>query len=435
MNSHKRFCRIPFIRTVLAFVLVSPSLSAQSESSVGFSPVIGDTLDGLERSQLELFPDADGFLWAVFLVNKSGGNLKAKICSMHEGRLRLQIVNMEITPSFLQRKIELTFEQDIRIVVHEVKRETVRGIGDRARRMPNPAVDSVLILSPKVGEEIDLTERNRFGMFSSLKGFERAVFFRTPDTAYYAQVLLSRKDGVARDTCIEFTEGVIRQLAERIDHYTDKARAKSVVDTTHWQQLPDALPLARNLTSLSRPFFQTVHLDIGLGISFGDFSGIRSLIGGSPVFPSSAPGSSSGTLASNASSEIAIPLSFFLHVPLSEDPSISFVGGWGFAVGGVLGGSLSTFSAMLVLESHSVFFPFDPIIGFGIGYTGFSYSQSVIINASVSYPMVVFGANLARNHLNMILTIPITTGLESTFEGKSYSIYPAGPSLTLQVCL
>ena len=216
MNYCRQSHAILIMKMVVTLMVISASLCAQSGPPIVLSPAIGDTLDPFERYQLDLFPDVDGFQWAVFFIKEKAGNLSAKISSIHEGRSRLQIVNMGITPGFLQRKIELTFGVTAKSIVSELP--TAERI-PQSHPIRNPATDKVVILSPRVGNEIDLGERDRFGLFSHLKGFVSAVFFQTPDTVYYVRISISGKQGTTEDTCIEFTERAMLMMAERIEHY------------------------------------------------------------------------------------------------------------------------------------------------------------------------------------------------------------------------
>lgn len=432
----KRTFRTPYVIVMISLTLFSTGLFAQTYLPVSFSPAVGDTLDAVEERQLKLFSGVDQFLWAVFLVKEEGGNLWAKVGSVVDRRLRLQIANLGFTPEFVRKKIEVTFGGEIKMVVS--------GRRSRTRFVPNQAVDKIVIVSPRVGKEIDLDERRRFGMFLSLSGFERAVFFQTPDSAYYASIELTGTDKSRADTCIEFSKGVMRQLAERIDHYegllAGTYKMHLTQDTSGVQgpmaELPplpsshDEIPLAINTANLSRPLFHTTHLDIGVGFLLADLSGIQKVIGGSTVAGDTASPGSQG------SPSMFLSLSAFLHVPLLEEPSVSLIAGGGIAFGEPMQGTFLTYSVTLLFESHSIFLPFDPIIGIGIGHNRFSYEGSVIVDVSASYPTAVLGLNVIPNVLNVLATIPlITKNLKATFESRDYTIRPAGTAVTLFVCL
>ena len=212
----------------------------------------------------------------------------------------------------------------------------------------------------------------------------------------------------------------------------------------NWNQIPGKtqnvfftdsldLPLANPTPGLARPLFNTIHLDISLGVALCDFSELKALNG--------------------QNSSIAVPLSFLLEIPFEfvdhpagPDMPLYFISGFDFAVGGGGGGSLYTFSAYLLYRSDS-FSKVKPTIGIGVARTWYSsYSdtseidQSIDIRASETYPILLIGLNLVgltshANPIDVLLTIPIVTKLQTTFESKSYSIQPAGMRLSFVVPL
>ena len=83
------------------------------------------------------------------------------------------------------------------------------------------AQDSVktVILSPRVGQEIDSTERAYFRIFSHIIGFERATMFQRSDSSYFVRVTFQPVYGTMRDTIIDFPEIQVFMTAEKINHF------------------------------------------------------------------------------------------------------------------------------------------------------------------------------------------------------------------------
>lgn len=75
----------------------------------------------------------------------------------------------------------------------------------------------IVIISPRVGTDIDRAERDMYGLFRSLPDFQSATFF-SHSGRYYAAVGL-RAGEAARDTLIEYRERALLQMAERIDNH------------------------------------------------------------------------------------------------------------------------------------------------------------------------------------------------------------------------
>jgi hypothetical protein len=189
------------------------------------------------------------------------------------------------------------------------------------------------------------------------------------------------------------------------------------------EQVADSLdlpiPLAPNIKDLPRPLFYTTHLDFSLGLAFADFEEIGSFTG--------------------SSTGMNIPVSLLIDVPLDENGQASFHGGWDFALGGIGGGSLYTASTYLLYRFDN--FPsFKPLAGFGAARTWYSYSGKEVgtfgVNATISYSIFILGLNMAApQRIDAIITIPLRGRLDTEFEGKSFSIRPAGIKLSLLVSL
>jgi hypothetical protein len=77
---------------------------------------------------------------------------------------------------------------------------------------------TVIIISPRVGAEIDVQEREQFKLFQNIKNFSRAVFYFVPDSTYFCRVDLQTASG-ASDTMLRCSKGYLLRLGEWINHY------------------------------------------------------------------------------------------------------------------------------------------------------------------------------------------------------------------------
>ena len=293
----------------------------------------------------------------------------------------------------------------------------------------------LVVVSPRVGGVIDKTEATTYGLFPTIKNFHSASFYQAPDSALWVVAKLKSAEGIFLDSTFTISFEVVNEYAERIDHWEEllqgtyrmgtsqpqilcndgtplnpppDASTKIVVSRRH--VFADTLPLAPDTTGLVRPRFPTIRLDVAWGIMLSDLSELEQLTG--------------------RGSNITVPLSFYVQVPLMEDPSVRFIGGWSFDVTGRV---ISLSSVLLYRPSG--FVSLKPIVGMGVGYTSYSYDGSVIINASESYPLLVLGMNITANTLDILLTYPLAKELNAAFESKSYTIKPAGLGLSLLLSL
>jgi opacity protein-like surface antigen len=78
----------------------------------------------------------------------------------------------------------------------------------------------VIIISPRVGADIDGQEREQFKLFQNIKNFSRAVFYLAPDSTYFCRIELETASG-ARDTILRSSKAYLLRLGELINHYED----------------------------------------------------------------------------------------------------------------------------------------------------------------------------------------------------------------------
>ncbi len=59
-----------------------------------------------------------------------------------------------------------------------------------------------IIVSPLIGEKLDRVERDYFGLFPHINGFEEAVFYLNPDSSLMVEIWY-RSNSEVRDTIIQ----------------------------------------------------------------------------------------------------------------------------------------------------------------------------------------------------------------------------------------
>lgn len=174
----------------------------------------------------------------------------------------------------------------------------------------------------------------------------------------------------------------------------------------------DNLPLSESIKGLSRPAFETSYLMIGIGVGRSDFRGLEPIV---------------------TTNSVSMPLlcNIYIYFPLQGvESSFFFISGWDIALRKVAGGSLLSFKALILYREHRT--PFiKPFLGLGGGGTFYSYDGDVKIEASRAYPIIAIGANLKPRQIDVLLTVPLAAGLSTEFEGRQYSIRPAGIQLSL----
>ena len=295
-----------------------------------------------------------------------------------------------------------------------------------------------VVVSPRVGVVIDSLEAKTYGLFRHIKNFNSVSFYQAPDSTLWVVAQQKSPEGILDNSTFPISFELLNVYAEKIDHqeelmlgtyqmgtsqphilYEDGTPVnpppvtskKTVISPP--QVFTDFLPLAPNTSGLTRPIFETIRFDVSIGLMLSDLSGLNEL--------------------SARSTKISFPGSFYVQVPITENPSILFIGGWSFAFVGDEGNIIS-FSSF-ILYRPGIFFSLKPIVGLGAGDTRYKYSGSIIINAHDRYPLLIFGMNIVYNTLDILCTYPLTKGVNTIFESKSYNIKPAGFALNLLLSL
>ena len=81
--------------------------------------------------------------------------------------------------------------------------------------------DSPVIISKKVGEEINPSESVRYNLFRKYQDFRSAAFYRTDEGKFYARIIYQTSDKNTKDTIIELSKRSLFNTALRIEFYKD----------------------------------------------------------------------------------------------------------------------------------------------------------------------------------------------------------------------
>jgi hypothetical protein len=71
-------------------------------------------------------------------------------------------------------------------------------------------------LGAEVGDEIDLEERNRYGLFKNVKGFVSAAYFKQPDGSYTIKLVRTDENGNPREKVNPVTYAGIEYVRSKI---------------------------------------------------------------------------------------------------------------------------------------------------------------------------------------------------------------------------
>ncbi|UCE18094.1 MAG: hypothetical protein JSV84_14720 [Gemmatimonadota bacterium] len=80
----------------------------------------------------------------------------------------------------------------------------------------------IVVISERVGESIDVEERNTYGLFPTFEGFQSAVLLRLPDESYILKITyLDETTGEEKVKRIPEVESRIENYIEHIDHFEE----------------------------------------------------------------------------------------------------------------------------------------------------------------------------------------------------------------------
>lgn len=77
----------------------------------------------------------------------------------------------------------------------------------------------VVILSERVGPDIELEDQRAFRLFGQIKDFYCATVYQRPDSTFFVRIVLQSPDGTRRDTTIDYPSTLLLMMAEKINHF------------------------------------------------------------------------------------------------------------------------------------------------------------------------------------------------------------------------
>jgi len=94
----------------------------------------------------------------------------------------------------------------------------------------------IIIISERVGKEIDQEERDKFELFQGINGFQSAVYIRLPDNRYFLEITyLDEKRGELKIARIQQSEISIENgeyYIDRFEEIQEKKHQKAISDTS-----------------------------------------------------------------------------------------------------------------------------------------------------------------------------------------------------------
>ncbi len=176
------------------------------------------------------------------------------------------------------------------------------------------------------------------------------------------------------------------------------------------------LPLANNPGGLHRPRFQTLTFGMSAGVMLPRVSDLAPLI-----------------------DDDFRTVAFFaldFTIPVSEQPNIAAMVGLDCGLGPSRHHdhaltSVVSFSAVGLWRPEMTA-GFHPLFGVGVGHGLWQYVNSnVEIEAAYTYPVLITGATIFHERLDLILRLPLLD-VSTSYQDQTYTIAPAGPSLSFR---
>ena len=79
------------------------------------------------------------------------------------------------------------------------------------------AVPEVFVVNEVVGETIDATERDRYGLIPGNTGFVSATYYKRPDGSFYVEIVSRGSDGKTNRTTNEVVSAGVSYVRSRIE--------------------------------------------------------------------------------------------------------------------------------------------------------------------------------------------------------------------------
>ncbi len=217
----------------------------------------------------------------------------------------------------------------------------------------------VVILSPRVGLVIDAKERDQFNLFPLAQGFDSAVVLRNSQGLYGVFIMGTTQDGHITDTIFSYTEGVLINIAEKIDHFEEiKNGTYHIGDNQPVFQYgsASAIPVRGRSAIIPTPVittarppetFRNIPVEARTGRKTRVISGSGDTITGEllsvrpkELLLSPRPGIDDDILAQTTSMIRRVPITTISNLHIEGESKIFQGMGIGFAAGAFVGGAL-----------------------------------------------------------------------------------------------
>ncbi|MBN1350705.1 hypothetical protein JXJ21_14910 [candidate division KSB1 bacterium] len=105
----------------------------------------------------------------------------------------------------------------------------------------------IIIISERVGEEIDRDERARFNLFQEIDGFQSAVYIKLPDNRYFLKITyLDEKTGKQKISHLQQSETSIKNRRKYLDHFEENQASTIDAELTPSWQAPDNIKVTKS---------------------------------------------------------------------------------------------------------------------------------------------------------------------------------------------
>jgi len=211
--SRKHFFSIIFF--ICSYLLTFIALSAQEEQGeiIIISERVGKEIDQEENDKFKIFEGVKGFQSAVYI-------------KLPDGRYFLKITYLDEKTGEI--KISRIQQSDVSIKIRGDYIDRFEEI--QARREEEERGGEIIIISGRVGEEIDREKRDNYKLFQEVKGFQSAVLIKLPDNRFILKIIYQDdQTGELEIDRIQQSKESINNIRYSIDHFGEKQADQDTV--------------------------------------------------------------------------------------------------------------------------------------------------------------------------------------------------------------
>ena len=206
---HGYLTSILLIISIVLFLFCQLYAQEEEGEIIVISERVGKEIDPAEREKFKLFEGIKGFQSAVHI-------------KLPDGRYFLKITYRDEKTGEL--KIKQIEQSEVLIKIRGNYIDRFEEI--RARKMEEERGGEIMIVSERVGEEIDLQERDNYELFQDIKGFQSAIFYKMPSNKYILKIMyLEEQTGELKIDRIPRSKESINNYRNHIDHF-EKIKAR-----------------------------------------------------------------------------------------------------------------------------------------------------------------------------------------------------------------